>query len=1438
MNRILAIGLLALAGASAVPAQQKQVLFLTTATPTAGDNAVQARLVQLGFNVTRVTDTASVSGDANGKDLIVVSSSVGSGNISTKFTASPVPLINAESAIYDELGIDANNVGGATLAGQTQINIVDCTHPLAAGLANGLATVLTAAGPIVDLGGSGTPVASAQIVALATDGRASIFGIEAGAALNPVRIANAPARRVGIFLEATTFMTADGLKLFDAAVAWATGAATPPDTPIAITSQPSNVTVDEGQPASFTVGLSGSLPHTIQWLRSDGSGGFTNIPGATCPTYPIAQTIPPDSGSMFYAVVNNAVNGATSVTATLTVNADVTPPAMVLAIGGGNPPTSFDLTYSEKVEMTSATDPFNYALDNGAAILSGILDPDGKTVHFTCEPITNGTVLRLSNAVLDRAHTPNALNPDDPGSSIAIMTTDGSIRRHQFNIGGGVLVSDLTNNARFPNAPDVIDFPALFETAVNAADNYGVQIVGYVTAPVSGNYHFYFSSDDGGVLYLSTDDNPANKRMIAFEQQWANSREWTGNAGNPPGRNLAAPQNQSRTLFPSGIPLIAGQRYFIEGLMKEATGGDNLAVAWQRPGDPIPANGSSPIPGVYLSRYDVPAAIPGGQPADQVVLEARRATFSVTASGSPPLTYQWYQNGAAIPGATANSYTTPLLATTDSGSTFYVEVSNPFSLATSRTALLTVNPDNVGPTLVSVGSVHSTDIGLCFDEALDPTSAANAANYVVNGGAIAVTSATLRYDGKTVQLVLGAPMSGSFHVEVSNVLDLTGRNAIAPSSGLGGPVGELTPIDIGTAGDPVALGSTFSCRPDEFEIIAGGSDIWGNADHGHFAYQSVSGNFDKRVHIARNENADVSTKAGLIVRESTSADARNLHAFVMPAPPARNIYETGTRSSTAGATAGWGVAGGGNGNLPATHPNSWIRFRRVGHTFSAYVSSNGVDWTKNGESVQTYPETVLFGLGSTAHNNDGRVNHALFDNFADTIYPGASVVITQNPADTSVEENHAAIFSAAASVSGAPASELAFQWQRDDGAGGYTNIFGASGSTYAPIVTLADNGAQFRVLAFVPGSSHISSSATLGVTVDTTPPRVVSATRSCLNVSEILVIFDERVSTGSAADPFNYAIDDGAIGIAGIVAGADGMSAVITAAAPISSGAYHFLMARNIGDIAENPMIESETVINLVGGRIPVGGIVVVEAENYDGKLAQGGKDWLFFSTPGGTGTFSGAGYMQALPESGAAINEPAHLTGAPRLDYCIDFPVAGQWRVWLRGNDIVTGGNSVHVGIDNTDSADPNDNRIGNSGGATGWGDAVWKWTRDADVNTRIAFVTVPSAGLHTFSVWMREDSVIMDKILLTTDVNLNLNPNTVIGPAESARGSANPPPPVVSIARTGSSVAISWSTGAVGTLQEADRVTGPWQNTLGGANPYTTQADGAAKFYRVTIP
>jgi len=78
------------------------------------------------------------------------------------------------------------------------------------------------------------------------------------------------------------------------------------------------------------------------------------------------------------------------------------------------------------------------------------------------------------------------------------------------------------------------------------------------------------------------------------------------------------------------------------------------------------------------------------QPANQTVVIGLPATFTVTASGTAPLAYQWQKGGAPISGATASSYTTPATATTDDGSTFLVVVSNGSGSTSSGSAKLTV----------------------------------------------------------------------------------------------------------------------------------------------------------------------------------------------------------------------------------------------------------------------------------------------------------------------------------------------------------------------------------------------------------------------------------------------------------------------------------------------------------------------------------------------------------------------------------------------------------------------------------------------------------------------------------------------------------------------------------------------------------------------------
>ncbi|HMH88148.1 MAG TPA: immunoglobulin domain-containing protein [Steroidobacteraceae bacterium] len=78
------------------------------------------------------------------------------------------------------------------------------------------------------------------------------------------------------------------------------------------------------------------------------------------------------------------------------------------------------------------------------------------------------------------------------------------------------------------------------------------------------------------------------------------------------------------------------------------------------------------------------------QPADQTVVVGQPATFTVTAAGTAPLTFQWQKGGVPISGATASSYATPATAQGDDGGTFLVVVSNAVGSLSSSSAKLKV----------------------------------------------------------------------------------------------------------------------------------------------------------------------------------------------------------------------------------------------------------------------------------------------------------------------------------------------------------------------------------------------------------------------------------------------------------------------------------------------------------------------------------------------------------------------------------------------------------------------------------------------------------------------------------------------------------------------------------------------------------------------------
>lgn len=120
-----------------------------------------------------------------------------------------------------------------------------------------------------------------------------------------------------------------------------------------------------------------------------------------------------------------------------------------------------------------------------------------------------------------------------------------------------------------------------FETPQYFENNYGARLRGYVCVPQTGTYTFWIASDDNSELWLSTDTDRNKRVKIASVSASTRPRQWDKYAS----QKSAA------------IKLVAGSRYYIEALHKEANGNDHVAVAWQLPDGTF----EGPIPGSRLS---------------------------------------------------------------------------------------------------------------------------------------------------------------------------------------------------------------------------------------------------------------------------------------------------------------------------------------------------------------------------------------------------------------------------------------------------------------------------------------------------------------------------------------------------------------------------------------------------------------------------------------------------------------------------------------------------------------------------------------------------------------------------------------------------------------------------------------------------------------------
>jgi hypothetical protein len=151
-------------------------------------------------------------------------------------------------------------------------------------------------------------------------------------------------------------------------------------------------------------------------------------------------------------------------------------------------------------------------------------------------------------------------------------------------------VEDLVKNPAFLGKPGGTALRETFEGPQNMGDRYGARYRGFVHVPVSGPYIFWIASDDGGELFLSSDETPFKKRSIATCPTAGGFRDWT-----------RWPSCKS-----APIVLTAGKRYYIEALHKEGGGGDHCSVGWTLPD----GTEERPIPGKRLSPWSNASATP------------------------------------------------------------------------------------------------------------------------------------------------------------------------------------------------------------------------------------------------------------------------------------------------------------------------------------------------------------------------------------------------------------------------------------------------------------------------------------------------------------------------------------------------------------------------------------------------------------------------------------------------------------------------------------------------------------------------------------------------------------------------------------------------------------------------------------------------------------
>jgi hypothetical protein len=450
--------------------------------------------------------------------------------------------------------------------------------------------------------------------------------------------------------------------------------------PVIITGGPRDVTVFEGQPATFDITQVGGL--RFQWQSNS-----VTIAGATNATYTIPRVTTNMHGSQFRVAVSNATSFAISTNGTLRVVSDTNPPVVLSALI--QTPTTVLLTFSEFMNQATAQTVGNYLVTNvagGAAAVSSAVLQNNTNVLLTFASSLSGSYVVVMNNLKDASTTGNTIAPNTAvtvGFQISLPLT-GAWKYLLVNTNEEIQSSFMApgfndtswrgpSNALLYVEDAVLPAPktTLLSLFTEAGASERINTFYFRQAFVSPlgatgvTLRLRYIIDDGMVLHLNGTEihrfNMPAGAVTAATQAAAGAAE--GVIVGPvevvvnllPGTNILAAEVHQNGATSSDV---------VFGL--EATASATSTV--------LP----SPVP-VQITEH----------PRSRTNSVASSAFFRVTATGTAPLSYQWFKAGVAINGAT-----NPILALANvqaaDATNYYARVTNSVSSVLSSNAFLTV----------------------------------------------------------------------------------------------------------------------------------------------------------------------------------------------------------------------------------------------------------------------------------------------------------------------------------------------------------------------------------------------------------------------------------------------------------------------------------------------------------------------------------------------------------------------------------------------------------------------------------------------------------------------------------------------------------------------------------------------------------------------------